>query len=144
MSKKEKVYSYYEETPNYVRQKKEVSMDPDILQSLLGTRPAVEGRNRVNHKIQLKQVWEIAAEKLSPLRLQILYLRFHVGEAEPQIAKALNISQPWVRSNIKTAINIIRKEFGLPPLKKIIENPNMVRDKTSFKKKTKKTKKKDI
>lgn len=128
----------FDEEPDYTRQKKEICVDPTILQKVVaevGNKFTLEEKEIRNAKI--RAIWKRAKKilaKQNPERFLILHMKYYLGMSEPEIAKHLKISQPWVRGSVLSAVNQIRKAFGLPSIKKIVENENMVRDKTKFKK----------
>lgn len=130
-------FGSWEEEPNYTRQKKEISVDPQMLQKVIQDR--YEPPDQIAQELKsrrTKVVWKVAEKVLKnkPAQFYILYLKYHTGMAEPKIAKMLKISQPWVRCQILSCINAIRKKLRMGPLKKIIEHPSMVRNKDKFKK----------
>ena len=126
-----KYVKMFEEEPDYVKQKKEVSIDPQIMQQIIGQEDVNEEpkKNDLSY-LKVQKIWSSFRETLNdnPIQFCVLYLKYYVGMSEPQIAKMLNISQPWVRGNIKNAINTLRKKLHKVPLDKIIECPNMIRD----------------
>ena len=130
-------FGNWEEEPNYTRQKKEISIDPQLLQKIIQDKyePPDQEMQKLKSK-RIKIIWKVAQRVLKnkPTQYYILYLKYHVGMAEPKIAKLLKISQPWVRCQVLTCINVIRKKLRMFPLKKIIERPNMVRNKDRWKK----------
>jgi len=130
-------FGSWEEEPNYTRQKKEISVDPQLLQKVIQDKyePPDQKSQELKSR-RTKVVWKVAQKVLKdkPVQYFILYLKYHVGMAEPKIAKLLKISQPWARCQILSCVNAIRKKLRMVPLKKIIEHPSMVRNKDKFKK----------
>lgn len=132
MRKIKRIKISQEEEPKYIRRRKEVSLDPQVIQEMILS--DIEFKE-VSNSFKMSEeetadVWGTLFSECSgtPDEIRAVYLKYYLGYTERKIAKYLNTGQTMVRKIILSAINKVRVKLNLPEISNLVEFQTLSRN----------------